>query len=137
MRGYCPACSASFEAQLIHNGFNDSRYAYCSQCGVVALCDHWSWPAGIPTSDYGPLTPEAVTRLAPCVCGGQFNTHAQPRCPECRTALDPMAATDWIQAASSGTSHGWRWQRSWVGLYALVIEDRMVRDPWNVASSTR
>lgn len=25
---------------------------------------------------------------------------------------------------------GWQWQRSWKGLYAIVVDDRHVADPW-------
>lgn len=127
MEGRCPACERSFTAELIHNGFNDSSYAYCAKCGRVALCSHWTWPASLPTADYAVLPAEVIPFLQPCPCGGLFHTHAMPRCPHCRTALNPMTATPWIEAASAP---GWHWQQSWLGLYALVIQGEALRDPW-------
>jgi len=130
MEASCPDCRAHFQYQLIHNGFNDSSYAYCGKCGATALCSHRKWPEGLPPSDYGPLLPEQVECLRPCSCGGYFHTHAMPRCPACGNALDPLQATSWIEAVAPGTASGLRWQASWLGLYALAVESKVLNDPW-------
>ena len=131
--GKCGACGHSFTYRLIHNGFNDSNFAYCTACGVTALLSGWATniPSGISLgSTYGPVPPELERLLAPCACGGQFSGSASPRCPKCRVPLSAMDATSYIEAQAPGTKGGWRWQRTWKGLYCLVIEGHVVNDPW-------
>lgn len=41
-----------------------------------------------------------------------------------------MDAATWIEADAPGAKRGWRWQRSWRGLYCIIIEDRVVFDNW-------
>jgi hypothetical protein len=131
VEGNCPSCLSKFQVRLIHSGFNDSNYTYCTVCGTTALCSHLSWPDSIPLEDFGPLSAASVSCLRPCICGGQFHTHAMPRCPRCRQALDPETVTAWIEAGSPGAEKGWRWQRSWQGLYAIVVAESVVSDPWS------
>lgn len=38
----CESCSEGFTYFLVHNGFNDSAYAYCDTCGMTALLSGWS-----------------------------------------------------------------------------------------------
>ena len=40
--GYCNKCGYKFSYELIHNGFNETTYAYCDSCGKVAfLSEHY------------------------------------------------------------------------------------------------
>jgi hypothetical protein len=39
-------------------------------------------------------------------------------------------AAEWLERNAPGTAMGWRWQRSWRGLYCIIIEDRVVHDNW-------
>lgn len=135
MDAVCPACTGHFEARLIHNGFNNSSYAYCAKCGTTALCTHSAWPVSVPKSDYGPLLPEQISHLRRCTCGGAFHTHAMPRCPGCQAALDPIEATSWIESGSAGTEGGWRWQGSWLGIHAVVVGDIVLENPWSEDSA--
>ena|SRR5436309_9414544 len=128
--GLCEACGAKFPYCLIHNGFNESAYAYCSDCGQTALLDGWKMPEAISIELHRPLASDKENLLQPCLCGGRFCGSASPRCPDCRHELSPVHAVEWIQRNASGTKGGWRWQRSWQGLYAIVIGDRVVRDNW-------
>jgi hypothetical protein len=68
--------------------------------------------------------------LEPCNCGGTFRSNASPRCPRCLHSLSPETAARWIEANAPGTSKGWRWQRNWSGVYAIVIEGHRVCDNW-------
>jgi hypothetical protein len=130
VKGLCRACGTHFRFDLIHNGFNDSSFAYCGMCGRTALCSHWKWPPSVPLAGYGPLQPEHTTHLRRCACGGYFHTHAMPRCPSCRSAFDPVEAASWIEAAAGSTGRGWRWQRTWQGLYAVSVGEPALTDPW-------
>jgi len=130
MDGLCPACSHHFEARLLHNGFNASSYCYCLSCGAVAVCSHTKKPSSIDGLEFGPLLSDHAQLLRACTCGGQFHTHAMPRCPSCRAPLNPLEATSWLEAGAQGTNKGWRWQGSWVGLHALVVDENSIADPW-------
>lgn len=131
-RGSCEDCGGDFPYYIVHNGFGDSAYAYCEACGRTALLDGWKMPSGLGIAVHRPVSPEREDRLLPCPCGSRFRGNASPRCPECRGELSPVAAAAWIERDAPGTRVGWRWQRSWQGTYAIVIADRIVRDPWRV-----
>ena len=130
--GLCEHCGASFAYRLIHNGFNDSSYAYCDRCGATALFG--AWATGIPPNTrlglHGPIPPETEERVRPCACGGRYRGTASPRCPRCREALSAEEATAYLEAEAPGTKGGWTWQRSWAGTYAIVIDGRLAEDPW-------
>jgi hypothetical protein len=130
-RGNCEACGQGFDYYLIHNGFNESTYAYCSQCGMTAVLDtEYEDRSDIGLPPYRSILPSGERLLAPCACGGMFSAGAAPRCPHCRAALSPRAATEYIEANAPGTKAGWRWQGTWIVLYCIVIEDRIARNPW-------
>jgi hypothetical protein len=128
--GECNSCSNLFGFILIHNGFNESSYAYCDSSCCVALLDHWKAPQDAPKLGRGVITPEVESLLLPCPTGGHFLASAWPRCPHCNELLDSVAAADYIERSAPGTAKGWRWQRSWDGLYCIIIEDSVARDPW-------
>lgn len=128
--GDCEHCHREFEYRLIHNGFNESSYAYCNACGLTAILDGWKVPETIHMALHQIITPEVESQLAPCQCGGSFSASASPRCPHCRQALSAERAADYIERQSEGAKKGWRWQRSWKDLYCIIIEDRVVRDIW-------
>lgn len=128
--GSCEHCAQSFEYMLVHNGFNESAYAYCDHCGQTALLDGWKVPPSIKITAQRPLESIAEHLLQPCPCGGSFKGNAVPRCPKCRQVLSAEVATEWIEAQAPGTKKGWRWQRNWHGIYCIVIDGRLVRDNW-------
>lgn len=131
-QGNCEHCSAKFGYALLHNGFNDSAFAYCNSCGRTAILS--AWFDGIPKEAdfkaHGPISVESEAWLTPCECGGAFRAAALPRCPRCNSELSAQAARSWIEANAPGTAKGWRWQDTWSGLYAIVIERRFMKDNW-------
>ncbi|MBI2385007.1 MAG: hypothetical protein HYV14_03225 [Elusimicrobia bacterium] len=129
-RGSCESCCAIFPYRLIHSGFNGSAFAYCDLCGMLALLSHSEVPRDLKKNEYGPVTDDMEGRLAPCRCGGKFRASASPRCPDCSKELSPERAAEWIERNAPGTAKGWRWQRSWQGTYALLIDEKLVCDNW-------
>lgn len=130
--GSCESCRAVFIYRLIHSGFNDSPFAYCDRCGMLALLALGSMPRDLKTNEYGPVTTEMERRISPCPCGGKFRASASPRCPNCSKELSAVRAAEWIEKNAPGAAKGWRWQRSWQGPYALMIEEKFVSDNWLV-----
>lgn len=128
--GCCEACKGSFPYYLIHCGFNDSAYAYCRRCGRTAILDVLVAPKGVEVRLGEPVPSAVESRLLPCECGDRFSGTSCPRCPHCSHELSASLATEWIEANAAGTKSGWRWQRSWSGLYAIVVSDRVVKDNW-------
>jgi hypothetical protein len=123
----CRACNASFRHRLVHGGFNESAHAYCELCGLTLIIHlPWQDPAYSRVQGFGIVTPRVERGLAPCPCGGRFSAAAAPRCPSCREALSATALTEQIESHAEGAKSGWRWQNSWQGLYAMVVEDRAV-----------
>ncbi len=133
--GTCDKCGKQFEYYLIHNGFNESAFAYCDKCGCTAILDYYSKlvPKGVDLQ-YGQEIDSALEAwLRPCDCGGRFRANAAPRCPHCSSALSAREATGYLEAAAPGTKKGWRWQGTWTGLYCIVINDKSVRDNWKAS----
>ena len=126
-------CGARFGYFLVHNGFNDSAFAYCDGCGRTALLSAWfdDIPDDAALYHYGPVSVEAEPWLESCECGGAFRANASPRCPGCTCKLSAQEARSWIEANAPGTAKGWRWQGGWHGLYCIVIERRSVEDNWH------
>jgi hypothetical protein len=129
----CNACSSEFEYFLIHNGFNDSAYAYCDTCGTSTLLGIWAKniPKAVTFKPHGPIDASIEPFLRPCSCGGHFRVGAVPRCPRCRSALSADGVTTTIEKNAPGTKVGWRWQRSWDGIYSIVIDRRYEEDNWS------
>jgi len=130
MVGKCEHCGKAFRYKLIHNGFNESAYAYCERCGVTAILDGWKVPVEASLTIHKAITPDIEPLLAPCPCGGSFKAGASPRCPLCGSEISATEATEWIEGNAPGSEMGWRWQENWTGLYAIVIEGRIVSDNW-------
>lgn len=130
--GVCKSCDASLGYCLIHNGFNESAFAYCDRCGTTALFDGWSKaiPVGADLKVHGPIGADVESLVRPCSCGGRFRGAASPRCTRCYVALDPEEWAAPFERDAPGTAKGWRWQRTWAGLYAVIVDDRVVQDPW-------
>lgn len=130
--GSCDNCGQAFSYQLIHNGFNDSAFAYCDRCGCTALLNrHFKGvPPAAKLAVHRPVNVEAEGLLKPCACGGSFRANAAPRCPQCRSILSAEEARIYIEKNSPGTAGGWRWQGSWIGLYCIVVEGNTVQDNW-------
>jgi hypothetical protein len=128
----CEHCGAQFEYYLVHNGFNDSAYAYCDTCGATTLLGGWASniPMNVDLRIHEPITPALEEHLAACSCGGRFRADASPRCPHCRHPLSAIGLTKHIEKNAPGTKAGWRWQQNWSGLYAIVVENRMTQDNW-------
>jgi len=129
--GSCDQCESTFHYYLIHNGFNDSYYAYCNRCGLTAILDLYS-PSfaklGIKGVPQGLISQEFQPHLGPCECGGQFTIEAAPRCPRCDKGLSAAKAASYIEKYAPGTKKGWRWQGNWKGIYCIVIENRVINN---------
>jgi hypothetical protein len=131
--GQCEGCGAAFQWYLIHNGFNSSCHAYCSQCGETAILSLYAPVLTSHNAFPGGITPALEPLLASCSCGGRFLAAAGPRCPSCARELSAVEASKYIEPPMPGTPKGWRWQRSWTGdraLYAIVIGNRWLEDPF-------
>lgn len=133
----CLGCRRNLRYRFIHNGFNESVYAYCDSCGKLATLDtnnghvprlvsqrdRDDWASAIDTS--------FESELEPCACGGRFCRGAAPRCPYCRRSLtlddfrDPPSFATRV-LCRLGLSRTWLGPRSWTGLYSVVIEDNRV-----------
>jgi hypothetical protein len=134
--GTCDKCTRTFGYYLIHNGFNESCYAYCSICGMTAVIDtHYKDRTAEGFPRHRSITSDAEPFLASCPCGGSFKAGAAPRCPHCKEKLSAIAAASWIEASAAGSAQGWRWQRDWEGLYAIVIEGRLMSNPMRTQST--
>lgn len=131
--GECDKCRQTFDYQIIHNGFGDTAYAYCDSCGMTTFVGGWDdtrRPADAPLKIHGPIHPETEAWLQRCTCGGRFRHNAEPRCPHCHERLSAEAATSYIERNAEGTRGGWRWQRSWSGIYCLIIAGRSTKNNW-------
>ena len=127
--GTCEHCGVTFEYYVIHNGFNNSAYAYCDTCGRTCFVNDRPAPESpIPFHHELPVTDEP--RLPTCECGGHFRFGVGPRCPSCREPLSADRAAVWLEAQAAGTKSGWRWQRSWQGIYCIVINGRDLTLDW-------
>lgn len=132
--GTCDHCLKEFSYQLIHNGFNDSAYAYCDRCSYTVILSGWYAPLRKlkhPVHFHKRISPDVEPLLRPCPCGGTFRHSADPKCPHCSEPLSPDKAANFIEKNAPGTAKGWRWQRSWDGINSIVIESHGVKDWWD------
>lgn len=123
--GSCDLCRRRFAFELVHSGMNRCAYAYCSECGIAGLLE--ARPAKrLRGERHGMISSCIEAALAPCGCGGRFLSGSAPRCPACRETLDPDQASAYIDPAVQPVAAGWKWQKSWQGLYCIVVEKRTV-----------
>jgi DNA-directed RNA polymerase subunit RPC12/RpoP len=130
--GSCDHCGGGFRYRLIHNGFNDSAYAYCDRCSFTILLSGWH-PAAqrVHLAIHQRIASAIEVLLKPCPCGGVFHSSADPKCPSCSWSLSATTATSYIERNAPGTAKGWRWQQSWSGIYSIVLNDKVVNDWWD------
>jgi len=128
--GDCASCGRSFGYRLLHCGFADMGYAYCDRCGRTALLSGWckTIPSGAQLRVHKVIDAVTEPYLQQCECGGAFRASASPRCPHCHACLSAVKAARWIEANAPGTRKGWRWQRNWSDVYAIVLEKRRAVD---------
>lgn len=130
--GQCEHCGRTFRFRIIHNGFNDSAYAYCDECSFTVHLSGWTQAAKrTALRIHQRITPDLETLLKPCPCGGTFRSSADPKCPHCAKALSPVTATSYIERDAPGTEKGWHWQQSWSGIYSIVLNESLVEDWWD------
>jgi hypothetical protein len=127
---FAPVVERSFGYYLIHNGFNESAYAYCDHCVETCLLNLRTLPYGVEVKEYGLISEHVEPLLKPCECGGSLKTGSATRCPNCSSILSPIEARTFIEANAEGTKGVWRWQEGWNGLYCIVIENRLSNDCW-------
>ena len=133
--GQCEYCAKHFGYYLIHSGFNDSFYAYCSDCGTVAQLSLYDKRMPRLVQDcppYQEICAELEPYIRPCQCGSAFKKGATPRCPHCKQPLSAEVAATYIEKNASGTKKGWVWQRNWHHTYFIVIENNLVSDNFKV-----
>jgi hypothetical protein len=115
--GSCEHCGRSFQYRLIGNGMNGSFHAYCERCGNAVVSESLVDPRSI--------------QFDPCACGGRVSYEASPRCPHCSEVLSATVAANYIERNSPGVAGGWRWQRTWKGGNAFVVDGRLLYNhPW-------
>jgi hypothetical protein len=128
--GSCSNCHQAFDYTLVGCGFGDCVYAYCDTCGRTAILSLWD--KRMPRLEDCPVQQEMCSAMEPyvqaCVCGGHFRRGSSPRCRHCNVPLSADAAAVYIEANAPGTKKGWRWQRSWSGVYCIVVDNRVVHD---------
>ena len=125
-RGDCEHCSRHYRYSLWHSGFGDNSYAYCNECGMLALLNYNNpQVAGFPrlTTEYAEIDESWEPFLKPCPCGGRFQRGQSPRCPFCKEKLSPTHAAAHIEAQARGAGKSWHWQNHWSGVYCMAIDD--------------
>jgi len=124
-KGDCEHCGRFYRYSLWHSGFGDNSYAYCGQCGMLALFNYSNeLVAALPTpaERFGVIDEAWEPHLKECPCGGSFRRSAALRCPYCREKLSPTHAAEHIEAQSVG-ARGWSWQNNWSSIYCLAMID--------------
>jgi len=124
-KGDCEHCGRFYRYSLWHSGFGDNSYAYCDECGMLALLNYSnahvaSLPS--PVDKFGEIDSSWEPLLRPCPCGGHFRRGASPRCPSCTEKLSPTHAAAHIEGQALG-ARGWKWQNSWSGIYCIAMND--------------
>jgi hypothetical protein len=128
--GSCDHCHQSFGYFLIHAGFGDCVYAYCSRCGKTAILSMWDkqWRLPNDCAVHQEICCKMEKYVQACECGGTFKRGAKPRCSHCHQPLSAELATSYIEKNAPGTAKGWRWQQNWSGTYCIVIENQLVEN---------
>ncbi|MBS1805420.1 MAG: hypothetical protein JST28_18820 [Acidobacteria bacterium] len=124
-KGDCEHCGCFYRYSLWHSGFGDNSYAYCDDCGMLALLNYSNeYVASLPSpvDKFGEIESSWEQLLEPCPCGGRFRKGASPRCPSCREKLSAAHAAGHIESQALG-ARGWTWQNSWSGIYCVAMND--------------
>jgi hypothetical protein len=125
-KGDCEHCGRLYRYSLWHSGFGDNTYAYCDECGMLAILNR-SNPQVVgfpkPSEQYGEIEESWEPFLQPCACGGHFRKGASPRCLHCNHELSPSHAAAHLEQQSVGTFRGWKWQNNWTGVYCIAMDD--------------
>ena len=125
-KGDCEHCGRMYRYSLWHSGFGNTSYAYCDECGMLALLNYSSeLVAALPqTADqFGEIDESWEPFLRPCRCGGRFRRNTSPCCPYCNQKLSAIHAAQHIQAQALGAGRNWRWQNDWKGVYCIAIDN--------------
>jgi len=96
------------------------------------MFDAWAEnvPANTKLKVHGPIEAHLEPLISTCECGGSFRSNAPPRCPLCSAPLSADAATAYIERNAEGTAKGWRWDRTWSGIYCMDVEKKAAKNPW-------
>jgi hypothetical protein len=125
-KGDCEHCGRLYRYSLWHSGFGDNSYAYCDDCGMLALLNYSNpYVAGFPSLSiqFAEIDASWESFLQPCECSGRFRKNAAPRCPHCNEKLSPTHAAAHIEAQATGAGRDWRWQRNWSGVYCMAMDN--------------
>lgn len=133
--GKCNNCLKNFGYTLIHNGFNETSYAYCDKCGKTAFFDSYSVPEKlkkifVEESRHHVLSNKLEKFIQPCDCSGNFKHNASPRCPHCNGELSADSTREFIEKNSPATEKGWKWQNNWTDVYAIIVENKKINNCW-------
>jgi putative hemolysin len=140
--GQCDSCGVAFDWYPIHNGFDNSFYAYCSGCGTTAILDFYGTPltqhpavAKLPT---GEIPQEIEYLLQSCSCGSRFQAGAKPRCPRCAHELLPRAGANGGSSSVAPQRRNAGWPLTWnpAQIYCIFINDKVVNNPFRQPSAT-
>jgi hypothetical protein len=124
-KGDCEHCGRLYRYSLWHSGFGDNSYAYCDDCGMLALLNYSNGKVDAlppPGDRFGEIDESWETFLRSCSCGGTYRKGASPRCPSCRQKLSATHAAAHIEAQATG-ARGWSWQNNWSGIYCMAMND--------------
>src|SRR5579863_6215714 len=125
-KGDCEHCGRFYRYSLWHSGFGDNSYAYCDDCGMLAILNYTNpYVAGLPqpSVQFAEIDATWESFLQPCACGGRFREGAVPRCPHCNEKLSPTHAAAHIKAQATGAQKDWQWQNNWSGVYCIAMEN--------------
>jgi hypothetical protein len=125
-KGDCEHCKRSYRYSLWHSGFGDNSYAYCDDCGNLAILNYTNPAvAAFPalSIQFAEIDAAWESLLQPCACGGRFRKCASPRCPHCNEKLSPTHAAAHIEAQATGAGKDWRWQNNWSGVYCMAMDN--------------
>ena len=138
--GQCESCGQAFYWYPIHNGFNNSFYAYCSRCGTTAILDFWGTPLtrhpGVAKLVAGEIPNQIEDLLQPCSCGARFRAGSKPRCPHCGHELLPRAGPNG-EAANEPQRTRQDWPLTWnpAQIYCVIINDKVAYNPFKHLNS--
>lgn len=129
--GSCENCNQRFSYALIHNGFNDSAYAYCDTCGCVAssllgreppTASRFASTARLPRTSSGTLIDVAA--------GVSFELKHRRDARIADTHSRLMSPPDILRRMRQGPRKDGAGNVNWQGLYCIIVEGRSIKAPW-------